>query len=206
MPPENFARSLRLVGVLKILLTIRLGWKWLWAVAFFASSGIACDLPEDLRDNPAMLPGRVQQRFCQPPEGFHSLLLIRTAINEDAPVYRIIAIRKNSSDVVADVRLFQFDQHGNDHPEVSGENQAVIDFEVGKVFKAQVKGKKTTVSFVDQSFEFTIHGVFGLRIRQPVNAEGNITAAGKATNVLLIRTSDKDEWQWICHDSERVRF
>jgi len=173
-----------------------------WALSF----SFACDLPADLRDNRELLPERVQHRFCHPDEGFRSLLLIRTAVNKDAPVYRIIAVKHGHEGTAHAVRLFQFDRHGNDHQPVSGENQAVIDFHRDGIFEARVKGKKTTVSFAERSFEFVMHGLFGLRINQPLDATGMITAAGKPTNVLLIQTPDKDEWQWVFMDGKRAPF
>lgn len=181
--------------------------QWILCLLVFSTSCvIAGELPAGLRDHAELIPERVQQRFHHPDEGFHSLLLIRTAINEGAPVFRIIAIRKDNADVVQSVRLFQFDQHGNDHAEFSGEKQAVIEFQSDDVFEARVKGKRTTVSFAGQSFEFVMHGIFGLRIKQPVDAEGKITVEGKPAGVLLIRTSDKDEWQWVCDDGTRLAF
>jgi len=185
----------------------------LLSILFFVAgccitAATACDLPADLRDDATLFPKRVQQRFCHPDEGFRSLLLIRTAINENAPVFRIIAVKSDNATGVQNVRLFQFDQRGDDHPEDSGEQQAVIEFKSVEQnsFEARVKGKKSTVSFTGPSFEFVMHGIFGLRIKQPLDASGRITVDGSPTSVLLIRSSDKDKWQWVGNDGKRLTF
>jgi hypothetical protein len=117
---------------------------FLWSIVLYTSSAVACTLPTDSLGNAELFPQRVREQFCNPEAGYTSLLLIQAAINEDTPVFRVIAVRRDGSDHVQNVRLYQFDKDGNDHPDVAGEPQAVIDFKGSSSrFEARVKGRKT---------------------------------------------------------------
>ena len=152
----------------------------LGSVVLYTSSAVACTLPTDSLGNAKLFPQQVRERFCNPEAGYISLLLIRAAVNKSTPVFRTIAVRKDGSDQVQSVRLYQFDKDGNDHPDVAGEPQAVIDFNGSSpMFQARVKGKKTTISFAERTFKFNMRGLYRLRIKQDLDAEGRITIGGK---------------------------
>ncbi|PLY06884.1 MAG: hypothetical protein C0622_00295 [Desulfuromonas sp.] len=167
----------------------------------------ACDLPTDNGAGVRLFPPLVRERFCQPEEGYASLLLIRAAVNEDRPVYRVIAVEDDDAESVRSVRLYQFDAAGNEHPEVGGEPQAVIDFAgTSPRFEARVKGRRTTISFAQSKFEFSIYGLFGLKISQALNERRDITVGGSTARVLLMTTSDRDHWRWVLENGEQVAF
>ncbi len=171
------------------------------------ANALACDLPTDVLDTDQLIPKSVQARYCNPGEGHASFLLIRAAVIVDKPVFRIITVKKDGADRVQGVRLYQFDKYGNNHPDVAGEPQAVIDFK-GQypAFKARVKGKRTMISFLESKFEFKMRGLFGLTIKQHLNAKGRISIAGSPTSVLIIRTANEDHWQWVLDDGKPVHF
>jgi hypothetical protein len=180
---------------------------FLSSIALYASTAVACALPVESFDNAEPFPQRVRERFCNPEAGYTSLLMIQAAVSGDSPVFRVIAVRRDGSDHVERLRLYQFDKEGNDHPEVGGEPQAVIEFKGSSPkFEARVKGLRTTISFVEHIFEFDMHGIFGLRIKQHLNSEGRITIGGRPASVLLISTTNKDHWRWVLDDGEMVHF
>lgn len=172
-----------------------------------ASFAASCTLPSDYLAYSQQIPERVSQQFCHPDPGYDPLLLIRAAIKVDAPVFRIIAVKREESGKVLGVRLYQFNKDGNNHEAVKGQPQAVIDFQKKlHGFEAWVKGRKTTISCYEHMFRFKMHGIFGLTINRPLNPEGRVTADGKPTTILLINTSNKDHWRWVLDDGELVHF
>jgi hypothetical protein len=180
---------------------------FLFSIALYASTAVACALPVESFDNAEPFPQRVRERFCNPGVGYASLLMIQAAVSGDSPVFRVIAVKRDDSGYVERLRLYQFDKEGNDHPDVAGEPQAVIDFKGNSPkFEARVKGLRTTISFVEHIFEFDMHGIFGLRIKQHLNSEGRITIGGRPASVLLISTTNKDHWRWVLDDGEMVHF
>lgn len=153
---------------------------FLSSLTLYASTAIACVLPVESFGNAEPFPQRVREQFCNPEAGYTSLLLIRAAISEDSPVFRIIAVRRNGSDHVERLKLYQFDKDGKEHLDVAGEPQAVIDFKRSSPrFEARVKGLRTTISFEEHIFEFKMHGIFGKKIRSiSIRKEGLSSEGG----------------------------
>lgn len=167
----------------------------------------SCNLPADYLNDTKLLPERVVDRFCYPDEGYESLLLIRAAVSEDSPVFRIVSAKRIGLQYPQEVRLYQFDRDGNDHPPVGGEVQNVIDFQGNSDhFEERVKKKKTTISFSDQNFKFQIHGLFGLTIEQPLDSDCRIIVNGTRASILLIRSPRKSNWEWVLENGEKVPF
>jgi len=175
--------------------------------ALCTSAAIACNLPFDSLSPEEKIPQEALDRFCIPEEGYTSLLLIQAAINEDSPVFRIIAVKRDDLHLVQGVKLYQFDKDGNAHPDFWGQPQAVIAFERNSPqFEAQVKGKRATVSFGEQTFEFDMGGIFGVRVTQNLNSAGRLTVDQKPTSILLVNTLNRDRWRWIFDDGEQAHF
>lgn len=180
---------------------------FLSSIALYASTTVGCPLPVESFGNAEPFPQRVREQFCNPEAGYSSLLLIQAAISKDSPVFRIIAVGRDGSDQVERLRLYQFDKDGNEHLDVAGEPQAVIDFKGSSPkFEARVKGLRTTISLAEHIFDFNMHGIFGLRIKEHLNSEGRITIGGRPASVLLIRTSNNANWRWVLDDGEMVHF
>ena len=77
------------------------------------TSAAACNLPIAYLEDEKQFPEPVLERFCNPEEGYDSLLLMQVAIDEDTPVLRVIAVKRNDSKPVQGVRLYQYDKEGN---------------------------------------------------------------------------------------------
>lgn len=182
-------------------------WVSIGCLTVYNANAPACGLPTNILIADQLIPKSVIERYCNQDEGYTPFLLIRAAVIEDKPVFRIVTVKKDSVERVQSVRLYQFNKDGDEHPDVAGESQAAIDFK-GKypVFKARVKGKETTISFRDQTFEFRMHGFFGVTIKKNLNAEGRINVEGHPSSVLLIRSANKNYWQWILDDGRPVKF
>jgi len=171
------------------------------------SSATACIPSIEYLENAEQVPHQVLERFCLPEPGYDSFLLMQTAINKDSPVFRVIAVRRDATEAVRNVRLYQFDQDGRGHPKFLWQSQAVIDFKGNpSSFTARVKGRGATVSFNNQAFEFDMGGPFGLRIKQDLDATGRITIDQKTASVLLLKTSNRDHWRWVLDSGEQVPF
>jgi len=173
-----------------------------------STSGAAACLPSiDALSNSEQIPQQVLDRFCNPEAGYDSLLLIKAAVQRDAPIFRVIAVSRDDRDSVQSVRLYQFDQDGQGHPDFLWQPQAVIDFKGNsRTFEARVKGRKATVSFEEKTFAFDMGGLFGLTITQNLNPVGRITVDRQPASVVLIETANRENWRWVLDSGEQVRF
>lgn len=166
-----------------------------------------CPLPIEQLDPLIIFPKQVRQKYCNPDTGYNSLLLIEAAINEDEPVYRIITVQQVGADTPKSVKLYQFDKAGNDHTEVKGETQAIIDFQKNDLkFDARVKGRKTTLTFAEGQFKFNMGGLFGLKIDRPYDSNGRILVNDQPVSALLIRSTRKSHWNWVSDNGELMPF
>jgi hypothetical protein len=191
----------------KETLACKLFFCFLGTLGLYAPGAAGCLPAIDSLSPTDHIPQQVLYRFCNPEIGYDSLLLIQAAIKQDSPIFRVIAVKRGIRHSVQSVRLYQFDQDGNTHPDFFWQPQAVIDFKGNSPrFEAFVKGQRTTVSFERETFEFQIDGPFGIRIKQKLNAKGRITIDQKSTSIIIISTSNRNYWHWILDDGERVRL
>lgn len=173
-------------------------------VALMSNAAACIPAIESLGDTDQM-PSQVLNRFCHPEAGYDSLLLIRAALDTDDPVFRIIAVRKDGSGSILNVRLYQFNRRGQGLPAVFGQPQAVIDFESKPpVYVAQVKGFRTSISFEGGTFTFDMGGFFNTRIREHLNPGGKIAIDTKPASILLISTSNRQNWRWLTDNGQRM--